>query len=61
MNQLFDTRPMRILQKPVFVDWRGVRRRLMVTTGVAVAVALTAWLSLIVVSVVVVVVPFGAR
>jgi hypothetical protein len=51
MDQSTDTRVLQLPQKPVFVDWRGARRRLIVAGGVAVAVALGAWLSLIVVSV----------
>ena len=55
MDDLNDTRLMRLPQKPVFVDWRGSRRRLVVAGGITVAIALAAWLALIVVSVAVVV------
>jgi hypothetical protein len=54
MNDLTDTRVLRLPRKPVFVDWRGARRRVVIVVGVAVGVALAGWLTLIVGSVVVV-------
>jgi hypothetical protein len=55
MDELNDTRVLRLPQKPVFVDWRGSRRRLIIAAGVTVSVALGAWLTLIVASIAVVV------
>jgi hypothetical protein len=37
-------------QKPVFVDRRGSRRRLVIAVGVAVGVGLAGWLTLIIAS-----------
>jgi hypothetical protein len=51
MNDLNDTRLLRLARKPVFVDWRGRRRRLVTAAGIAVAMALAGWIVLIVVSV----------
>ena len=56
MSDLDDTRLLRLAQKPVFVDWDGSRRRAVIAAGIVVGVALTAWLALIVASIVVVVV-----
>jgi len=53
MNDLDDTRVMRQAQKPVFVDWRGSRRRAVIAAGIAVGMALTGWIVLIVASFVV--------
>jgi hypothetical protein len=50
MNRLDDTRVLRLPTKPVFVDWRGARRRLVIVGGVAVAVSMLVWLSLMVIS-----------
>ncbi|MET0422477.1 MAG: hypothetical protein ABW046_01290 [Actinoplanes sp.] len=48
MNDVNDTRRLRLAQKPVFVDWRGSRRRTVTALGIIVGVALAAWLVLIV-------------
>jgi len=50
MDYLSDTRVMRQAQKPVFVDWRGSRRRAVIAAGIAVGMALTGWIVLIVAS-----------
>ncbi|MEU4242490.1 hypothetical protein [Actinoplanes sp. NPDC026619] len=50
MNDLDDTRHIRLPRKPVFVDWRGARRRAVVAAGIAAGVALSGWLTLIVAS-----------
>lgn len=55
MNDLNDTRLIGPAQKPVFVDWRGSRRRAVIATGIAVGLALAGWLVLIVASIVVVI------
>jgi hypothetical protein len=55
MNHLDDTRLMRLVPKPVFADWRGRRRRAVIAAGIAVGMALTSWIVLIVASFVVVV------
>ncbi|WP_250007585.1 hypothetical protein [Actinoplanes sp. M2I2] len=52
MNDLKDTRRLRLPQKPVFVDWHGRRRRAVTAVGVTVGVALAGWLVLIVAGVV---------
>lgn len=51
MNDLDDTG---LTQKPVFVDWRGSRRRAVTAAGIAIGLALAGWLVLIVASIVVV-------
>ncbi|MBM2615016.1 hypothetical protein JIG36_05515 [Actinoplanes sp. LDG1-06] len=51
MNDLNDTRRLRPPQKPVFVDWRGSRRRIVIAVGTAVGVFLAGWLGLIIGSV----------
>jgi hypothetical protein len=56
MSDVNDTRLIRLPAKPVFVDWRGSRRRAVVVAGIAVGLALTGWLVLIVASLAVVVV-----
>ena len=48
MNDSNDTRRLRPAQKPIFVDWRGARRRAVLAIGVTVGVALAGWLVLIV-------------
>lgn len=50
MNDLNDTRVLRQTRKPVFVDWRGSRRRAVIAAGIAVGMALTGWIVLIVAS-----------
>ena len=55
MSDLNDTRVLRPAQKPVFVDWRGSRRRAVIVAGIAVGAALTGWLVLIAASIVVVI------
>jgi hypothetical protein len=52
MNELNDTRQIRLPDKPVFADWRGSRRRAVIAAGITVGVALTGWLALIVTSIV---------
>ncbi|WP_215785675.1 hypothetical protein [Paractinoplanes bogorensis] len=47
-----DTRRLRPSQKPVFVDWRGSRRRAVVIGGTLIGVVLAGWLGLIVTSIV---------
>jgi hypothetical protein len=48
MSDLFDTQLMRPVRKPVFADWRGRRRRVVIAAGVAAGVALAGWIVLIV-------------
>jgi hypothetical protein len=48
MNDSNDTRRLRPAQEPIFVDWRGSRRRTVRAVGVTVGVALAGWLVLIV-------------
>jgi hypothetical protein len=48
MTDSNDTRRLRLAQKPVFVDWRGSRRRTVTAIGITVGVALGCWLVLIV-------------
>ncbi len=55
MNDLNDTRRLRLPQKPVFADWRGSRRRLVIAAGITVGVAFAGWLVLIVASFVLVI------
>lgn len=55
MNDLHDTRVLRLPLKPVFTDWRGRRRRTVIAAGIAVGAALTSWIVLIVASFVVVI------
>ena len=52
MNDLNDTRRLRLPQKPIFVDWRGSRRRVVTAVGITVGVALAGWLVLIVAGIV---------
>ncbi|GGQ76952.1 hypothetical protein GCM10010166_53610 [Couchioplanes caeruleus subsp. azureus] len=56
-EQTSDTQVLGLLRPGVFVDRRGARRRLLGAAGVLVAAALTAWLAIIVVSVVVAAAP----
>ncbi|MBL7252936.1 hypothetical protein [Paractinoplanes lichenicola] len=48
MSDIDDTRRLRVAQKPVFTDWRGLRRRVVVAIGIVVGTALAGWLVLIV-------------
>jgi hypothetical protein len=50
MNDLNDTRLIRLPRKPIFVDWRGSRRRAVVAAGIVAGLALTGWILLIVAS-----------
>ncbi|OJF11012.1 hypothetical protein BG844_28955 [Couchioplanes caeruleus subsp. caeruleus] len=52
-----DTQVLGLPPQGVFVDHRGSRRRLLAALGVLVAVTLTAWLAIIVVSVVIAAAP----
>jgi hypothetical protein len=56
MSDVNDTRLIRLPEKPVFVDWRGSRRRAVVVAGIAIGLGLTGWLVLIVASLAVVIV-----
>ncbi len=52
MNDSNDTRRLRLPQKPIFVDWRGSRRRAVIAIGIILGVALAGWLVLIVAGVI---------
>ncbi|GAB2601834.1 hypothetical protein Aab01nite_63340 [Paractinoplanes abujensis] len=48
MSDINDTRRLRPARKPVFTDWRGRRRRVVIGVGIVAGAALAGWLVLIV-------------